>query len=77
MGPSAPTPVDYTLAVAPVGSSDFTPIRHAARASIADGDLGTFDPTMLADGAYDLRLTATNAGGNTPTVDRPSTSRAT
>ena len=35
---------------------------HVERAN--GGDLGLFDPTTLADGAYTLRLTAWNAGGH-------------
>src|SRR5205085_11207104 len=35
--------------------------------SVSGGVLGRFDPTLLADGAYTLRLRATNTGGLTTT----------
>ena len=34
------------------------------------GVLGTIDPTLLANDVYDLRLTATNTGGITSTIDQ-------
>jgi RHS repeat-associated protein len=37
----------------------------------ASGVLGTLDPTLLANGAYDLRVTATNIGGHIATIDQP------
>lgn len=74
---SDPELVDYTLSVAPVGSDTFTtfftyypnPDHTPADVAITDGTLGTFDPTVLADGAYVVRLAATNAGGYTAIDD--------
>ncbi len=58
----------YTLSVAPDGSSSFTQIASGTT-SVTNGVLGTFDPSSLANGAYDLRLQATDIGGNVLTID--------
>jgi fibro-slime domain-containing protein/RHS repeat-associated protein len=58
----------YTLQVAPVGSNAFTTIKPST--SGLTGVLGRFDPTMLADGSYVLRLTVTGANGHTATDER-------
>src|SRR5205823_1262562 len=55
--------VSYTLSVAPEGSDSFTQIASGTT-SVTNGVLGRFDPSALANGAYDLRLTATDIGGN-------------
>ncbi|MDY6837597.1 MAG: RHS repeat-associated core domain-containing protein [Thermodesulfobacteriota bacterium] len=47
----------YVLQYAPVGSTDFTQFAKSA-SSVEDGDLGTFDPTLLENGIYTVRLTA-------------------
>lgn len=57
-----PNLVSYTLSVAPIGSQNFTTISTGT-SQVNNGVLGTFDPTMLQDGSYDLRLIATNTGG--------------
>ena len=68
--------ISYSLAAAPLGRDTFTTFDSVAAApggtlaAITDGVLGRFDPTLLADGAYDIRLSATNAGGLTATDDR-------
>ncbi|MGH9206298.1 MAG: putative Ig domain-containing protein, partial [Acidimicrobiales bacterium] len=36
--------------------------------SVTNGTLGTFDPTLLADGSYTLTLSAINTGGKTATA---------
>lgn len=59
----------YTLAVAPLGSRSFTEIARGT-SPVIDGILGRFDPTLLANDSYVLRLTATDTGGNTATVER-------
>jgi len=77
---TAPTPVvgtatdsvqltSWTLAVAPVSGGPFTTINSGTQA-VNSGPLGTFDPTMLANGAYTIRLTAMNAGGHVATDER-------
>ena len=69
-GTGAANPVSYTLTVSPINGGPSTTIATSPSAAIADGDLGTFDPTLLADGAYILRLTATNLGGYSITAER-------
>lgn len=60
--------VEYTLSVA--GADEvFTEIGHG-NTPVIDGLLGRFDPTLLENDSYILRLTATDAGGNVSTVDR-------
>ena len=55
--------LSWTLAEAPLNSNAFTTIATGT-STVANADLGLFDPTTLADGAYTLRLTAWNAGGH-------------
>jgi RHS repeat-associated protein len=52
----------YKVEVAPVGSDAFTEVFRGTT-SVTNGTLGKFDPTMLQDDSYVLRLTAENAGG--------------
>ncbi len=60
----------YTLAVAPVATGQFTTIAQVATTSaVTNGKLGAFDPTMLADGSYEIRLTADNADGLEATTE--------
>jgi RHS repeat-associated protein len=63
-----PNLVSYTLSVAPIGSANFTTF-FTGTTQVTNGVLGTFDPTMLEDNSYDLRLTATNTGGLTSVAD--------
>jgi RHS repeat-associated protein len=63
-----PNLVSYTLSLAPVGSDSFTTF-FTGTSQVTDGVLGTLDPTMLQNDTYDLRLTATNAGGLVSTAD--------
>ena len=63
-----PNLVSYTLSVAPIGSDSFTTFATGTN-QVINGVLGTFDPTMLQDDSYDLRLTATNTGGLTLEAD--------
>ena len=60
--------VSYTLSVAPVGSDSFTQIASGTT-SVTNGVLGKFDPSGLANGAYDLHLEATDIGGNIAYID--------
>jgi RHS repeat-associated protein len=63
-----PNLLSYTLAVAPAdGTSPFVSIGGGT-APVTNGVLGQLDPTMLSNDNYVLRLTATNAGGNTSTA---------
>ena len=59
--------LSWTLAEAPLNGSTFTTIATGT-STVNDGDLGLFDPTTLADGAYTLDLTAWNAGGHVSTT---------
>ncbi|MGR3278198.1 putative Ig domain-containing protein [Acaryochloris marina NIES-2412] len=60
--------VYYSLSVAKVGSDDFREIFRGSD-PVVDGVLGTFDPSLLENDAYTLRLTAVDAGGNVVTQD--------
>lgn len=54
----------YTLAIAPAdGSGAFQEIYRSTQ-TVSNGVLGAFDPSMLQDNAYLLRLYAVNAGGH-------------
>ena len=60
--------VSFTLAVAPFGSDAFTTF-FTGTSQVTNGVLGTFDPTMLQNDTYTLRLAATNTGGLSSIVD--------
>ena len=76
---TAPTPVrgtvsdgnlvQYTLSLAPLGSSDFVEFARGTT-SVIDGVLGTLDPTLLNNDSYTLRLEAIDAGGHIATVEQ-------
>jgi len=53
----------YELAHAPAGTEEFT-IFASGSAPVSNGVLGKFDPTMLLNDQYTLRLTAYDRGGN-------------
>lgn len=55
--------VSYTLAVAAADGGDFTEIASGTT-PVVNGRLGRFDPTLLQNDAYILRLTAVDAAGN-------------
>lgn len=57
----------YELAMATDGMDDYTVIADGATA-VNGGTLGTFDPTLLDNGVYSLRLTAWDRGGNEASV---------
>ena len=59
----------YTLSVAPVGSSQFKEV-HRGTTAVTNGTVATFDPTVLANGAYVLKFTAFDANGNGSTTER-------
>ena len=59
----------YTLSVAPVGSSNFKEV-YRGTAAVTNGTVATFDPTVLANGAYTLKFTAFDANGNGSTKER-------
>ncbi len=53
----------YELALAPAGTSDWTVLASSVT-PVSAGALGTLDPTTLLNGAYTLRLTVYDSGGN-------------
>ena len=53
----------YEVAYAPAGSEQWT-VFHRGTSEIAGGVLGTFDPTLLQNDAYDIRITAQDISGN-------------
>ncbi|RLA59831.1 MAG: hypothetical protein DRQ89_13575, partial [Epsilonproteobacteria bacterium] len=59
----------YTLAIAPAGEQEFALILSNTT-PITGGVLGVFDPSVLINDLYTLRLTVFDRGGNTTTVDR-------
>jgi RHS repeat-associated protein len=59
---SDPNLLFYQVDVAPVGSDAFIEVFRGT-ASVTNGTLGKFDPSMLQNDSYVLRLTAENAGG--------------
>jgi RHS repeat-associated protein len=76
---TAPTPIQGTISggnlasyAIDVLSLDGNPVAHVSSGTTvpASGVLGTLDPTLLANGSYDLHLSATNTGGHTAALDR-------
>ncbi|WP_108667151.1 tandem-95 repeat protein [Euzebya rosea] len=57
----------YELALAPVGTADFTVLAESVT-PVVDGALGQLDPTLLRNGQYELRLEVTDRGGTTVTT---------
>ena len=55
--------LSWTLDEAPLNGTTFTTIATGT-STVSNANLGLFDPTTLADGAYTVRLTAWNAGGH-------------
>jgi RHS repeat-associated protein len=54
----------WTLAYAPVNSDQFTTFASGT-ANVTNAFLGTFDPTLLLNNEYTIRLTGTDINGNT------------
>src|SRR5262249_47727030 len=63
------TLTSYTLSVCTVAG----PCTEFARGttSVVNGVLGRFDPTLLANGPYVLRLSARDAGDRVSIIERP------
>jgi YD repeat-containing protein len=53
---------EYRLLVSPAGLSEYSEIAYGTSA-VLDGVLGTFDPTQLENGIYDLALIVTDVNG--------------
>ncbi len=60
---------EYTLSIAPAAGGDFTVIATGTT-NVVDDVLGTFDPTLLVNDSYILRLAATDLSGNRSTVQQ-------
>jgi len=54
--------MQYSLEYAPAGSDDFT-VFTIGTENVENATLGTFDPTILMNGAYTLRLSAVDLRG--------------
>jgi len=57
----------YVLEVAPVGSDSYREIRRG-NSPVTEDVIASFDPSTLANDAYNLRLTAVDSGNNQATV---------
>ncbi|MCC5670827.1 DUF6531 domain-containing protein [Nostoc sp. CHAB 5784] len=58
----------YRLLVAPIGSNDFKELFRGT-STVNDGVLGRFDPSLLENDSYTLRLEAHDKGGNISFVE--------
>ena len=54
----------YRLEYAPAGETTFT-VLNESTTPVSNGVLGKFDPTMLINDQYAIRLTVFDRGGNT------------
>ncbi len=59
--------VGYKLEYAATGTEDFVEFA-SGNAAVVDGVVGEFDPTVLGNGIYTIRLTAFNLGGQFATA---------
>jgi RHS repeat-associated protein len=59
----------YTLEAAPITGGPFTELFRGTT-PVSNGVLGKFDPSLLADDTYTLRLTAVDAGGNQSSIEQ-------
>ncbi|MHB8845004.1 MAG: RHS repeat-associated core domain-containing protein [Nitrospirota bacterium] len=59
----SPRLLEYTLSYAPKGTTTFTTFAQGTT-TVSNGALGTFDPTLLKNGVYDIRLTAVDTNGS-------------
>ncbi|WP_228055720.1 putative Ig domain-containing protein [Lusitaniella coriacea] len=61
-------PVSYKLEAQPVGGGEWVTVFEGTE-PVTDGVLGTFDPTLLPNDTYTLRLTATDSTGASSFVE--------
>ncbi|MBX9253632.1 tandem-95 repeat protein [Desmonostoc muscorum CCALA 125] len=54
---------DYVLEVAPIGTDNWITMFKGSAEVASSNSLGKFDPTFIADGTYQVRLTATDDTG--------------
>lgn len=64
----APSFRDYVLAIAPAGETTFTTIA-TGNAAVVGGVLGAFDPTMLLNDLYTVRLTVSTTSGSSVSTE--------
>lgn len=62
-----PSPFSWTLTAQPLAGGSATVIATGTT-QLSNATLGTFDPTLLANGFYAVTLAATDSGGNTRTA---------
>jgi YD repeat-containing protein len=63
------TLVRYLVEASPAGKNEFVVVASGATA-VTNGVLGTFDPTLLLNGLYDVRVSVEDASGNVSAVTR-------
>jgi RHS repeat-associated protein len=63
------TLVRYLVQASRAGKNEFFTVASGA-GPVTNGVLGTFDPTLLVNGAYELRVSVEDASGNVATVTR-------
>jgi RHS repeat-associated protein len=61
--------LSYEVDVAPIGSEDWSRLFTGTSEVMAGGVLGKFDPSVLADDSYRIRLTATDTSGLSSSVE--------
>jgi YD repeat-containing protein len=61
--------LSYVVDVAPIGTEDWTTIFTGNREVNAGGVLGKFDPSIIADDSYRIRLTATDTSGLSSAIE--------
>ena len=64
-----PSFMRYTLAYSPKGRNEWVTFA-TGDTPVVNGPLGTFDPTLLQNGFYDVRLTVEDTAGNVTTSDK-------
>lgn len=64
---SSDTLASWTLDYRPAGETTFTTL-NTSTTSVTNGTLGTFDPTLLLNGIYELRLTVSDVSGRAATA---------
>uniref|UniRef100_UPI00273A70D1 RHS repeat-associated core domain-containing protein n=1 Tax=Oscillatoria sp. HE19RPO TaxID=2954806 RepID=UPI00273A70D1 len=60
---------NYVLSIAPASGGEFVEIA-SGNSQISNGKLAGFDPTLLQNDTYILRLTATDESGNTASAEQ-------
>jgi len=63
-----PNLLQYTLSYSPAGKTSFT-VFATGTSPVTNGALGTLDPTLLKNGIYVIRLTATDTNGKSMNID--------